>query len=155
MIHEEICTYEVCKLVIEFDLTKYSYKVKDGKLIISEKKPKYPTTCEECCKLLNTANRIDIYGYKGLLLQSFQKLLICRDAYWKIAGDELELGKPWEPNWNSFSEDSYPTITKCNRRIVKTSIYTHDCPLTFPTEEMRDVFYDNFKDLIESCKELL
>ena len=27
--------------------------------------------------------------------------------------------------------------------------------LTFPTEEMRDAFYENFKDLIEGCKELL
>jgi hypothetical protein len=29
---------------IEFDLTKYSYEVKDGKLVIIEKKPKYPAT---------------------------------------------------------------------------------------------------------------
>jgi hypothetical protein len=27
--------------------------------------------------------------------------------------------------------------------------------LAFPTEEMRDTFYENFKDLIEQCKELL
>ena len=27
--------------------------------------------------------------------------------------------------------------------------------LAFPTEEMRDAFYENFKDLIEQCKELL
>jgi hypothetical protein len=27
--------------------------------------------------------------------------------------------------------------------------------LVFPTAEMRDAFYENFKDLIESCKELL
>ena len=27
--------------------------------------------------------------------------------------------------------------------------------ITFPTEEMRDAFHENFKDLIESCKELL
>ena len=33
--------------------------------------------------------------------------------------------------------------------------YTHDCPFAFPTEEMRDAFYENFKDLIEQCKELL
>ena len=25
----------------------------------------------------------------------------------------------------------------------------------FPTAEMRDVFYENFKELIEKCKELL
>jgi hypothetical protein len=27
--------------------------------------------------------------------------------------------------------------------------------LLFPTEEMRDAFYENFKDLIEKCKEFL
>ena len=27
--------------------------------------------------------------------------------------------------------------------------------LVFPTKEMRDAFYENFKDLIEECKELL
>lgn len=83
------------------------------------------------------------------------KLLVCRNAYWKIAGEEMGLDKPWKPDWSSFSEGSYPTITKCNGRIVKTSIYTHDCLLAFPTEEMRNVFYENFKDLIEQCKELL
>ena len=30
-----------------------------------------------------------------------------------------------------------------------------DCILTFPTEEMRDAFYENFKSEIELCKELL
>jgi hypothetical protein len=27
--------------------------------------------------------------------------------------------------------------------------------LVFPTEEMRDAFYENFKDLIEKCKKFL
>ena len=27
--------------------------------------------------------------------------------------------------------------------------------LTFPTKDMQDAFYENFKDLIEQCKELL
>ena len=27
--------------------------------------------------------------------------------------------------------------------------------LEFPTEEMRDAFYENFKELINECKELL
>jgi hypothetical protein len=67
----------------------------------------------------------------------------------------MGLDKPWKPDWNGFSDGSYPTITKCNDRIVKTSIYTHDCILAFPTEELRDIFYDNFKHLIEQTKELL
>jgi hypothetical protein len=29
------------------------------------------------------------------------------------------------------------------------------CILAFPTVEMRDTFYENFKELIDECKELL
>ena len=140
------------------------------KIVLEKKKPKYPKTYEECCKVLNWNPRnyeeycralnwnprnYDRIGYKFNLICKLQVLLLCRDAYWKIAGEELGLGKPWEPNWKDFSEDTYPTITKCNNRILKTSIYTHDCILTFPTAEIRDAFYENFKELIETCKELL
>ena len=34
-------------------------------------------------------------------------------------------------------------------------IKNQHCLLVFPTKEMRDTFYKNFKDLIEQCKELL
>ena len=114
------------------------------------KKPFYPTTYEESCQHLGCDDKIST---KKLVLLS--QLINARNAYWKIAGEEMGLGKPWEPDWSSFSEGSYPTITKCNGKIVKTSIYTHDCPLAFPTVEMRDAFYVNFKDLIEQCKDLL
>jgi hypothetical protein len=40
-------------------------------------------------------------------LEAFRKLLICRDAYWKIAGEQLELDKPWEPDWSTESEVKY------------------------------------------------
>lgn len=133
---------------------------------------KYPTTYKECCDVLlippyyNLRYHTYERGYNEYAtsnellalqdkLNTLGKLIICRNAYWKIYGEEMGLGNPWEPDWSSFSEGSYPTITKCNGRIVKTSIYTHDCPLAFPTEEMRNVFYENFKDLIELCKTLL
>ena len=67
----------------------------------------------------------------------------------------MGLGKPWEPDWENPDHDSYPTITRCGGKIIKTTIYTHDCPFAFPTAEMRDAFYENFKELIESVKELL
>ena len=38
--------------------------------------------------------------------------------------------------------------------VLRISEY-HNIILTFPTEEMRDTFYENFKELIEQCKELL
>lgn len=126
------------------------------KIVLEKKKKEYPKTYEECCVALEyIPHTDDIIGYKWDILQSLQKLLICRDAYWKIYGDEMGLGKPWKPDWGNPDHDSYPTITRCGGKIIRTTIYTHDCPLVFPTEEIRDAFYENFKEEIEMCKELL
>ena len=137
-------------------------KVENNKIILKPIKPKYPTTYEECWKVRfevdgeTTLEEFhNVSGYYSGPLGALQKLLCCRDAYWKIAGEQMGLDNLWEPDWSSFSEGSYPTITKCNGMIVKTSIYTHDCPFAFPSAEMRDAFYENFKDLFEQCKELL
>lgn len=81
-------------------------------------------------------------------------LLICRDAYWKIAGEQMGLGKPWEPDW--FNAVYTCTIICRSNKIVKDAGFDSDNRiLVFPTEEMRDAFYENFKELIMKCKELL
>ena len=134
---------------IEFDLTKYSYEVKDGKLIIEEKKPGYPKTYEECCQHLGCDDKI---SNKKLVL--FSQLINARNAYWKIASEEMGLDKPWEPDWENYNEYKYCIYITEN--TANTGIFYNDNQiLAFPTEEMRDAFYGNFKDLIESCKELL
>lgn len=123
-------------------------------------KPKYPKTYEECCDVLVNHDRyreilVSIPGvsYKSNLIETFTKLLICRDAYWKIAGEQMGLGKPWEPDWKD-SNFKY-CLKKMGDNIEKTSEMTISCILAFPTEEMRDAFYENFKELINECKELL
>ena len=140
----------------------------DGYFSWVKKKKEYPKTYEECCKVLDIdaydlvlsidyrSNKMKHNDWKRLgKLNALNQILICRDAYWKIAGEEMELGKPWKPDWGNPDHDYYPTITKCGGKVIRTTIYTHDCPLAFPTEEMRDAFYENFKELIEQCKELL
>ena len=118
------------------------------------KKPVYPKTFEECLNMLYCKSILKtIIGHKAELLLNLEKLLICRDAYWKIAGEEMELDKPWEPDWNGH-EFKYG-LKFMGHRIEKTSEMTVSHVLCFPTEEMRDAFYENFKDLIEQCKELL
>ena len=135
-----------------------------------EKKPVYPKTYKECCDVLlippyynlryHTYERgYNEYATSNTLLSledklnTLGKLLICRDAYWKIAGEELELSKPWKPDWNGH-EFKYG-LKFMGHRIEKTSEMTVSHVICFPTEEMRDVFYEHFKDLIEQCKELL
>ena len=134
-------------------------------------KPKYPKTYEECCKVLNiqsdwhltfelnNSTSCDLcvnneFDYV-CRLEAFRKLLICRDAYWKITGEEMGLGKPWEPDWDT-NENELFVIANYNGTIVKTGwYYVYTKTLVFPTEEMRNAFYENFKELIEQCKELL
>ena len=154
---------------LNFDC-EYELIERDGKHILIKKKPKYPKTYEECCKVLSIPSYYKLkystyeHNYheyttskKLCLLQDnlnrLGKLLICRDAYWKIAGVQMGLGKPWEPDWN-WREYKF-CIGTIYDEIEKFHVGNQNCMLAFPTEEMRDVFYDNFKNLIEQCKELL
>ena len=117
-------------------------------------KPQYPKTYEECCEVLNLGEDGNLYtkGYQASLIQDFHKLFICRAAYWKIAGEQMGLGKPWNQVYN----DRCFIISNSNGNIHAYEYHgTDNVILAFPTAEMRDAFYDNFKDLIDKCKELL
>ena len=141
---------------VEVILGDYEFVLKDGKTYFVKKKPKYPKTYEECCNILGIEDRENGYcGYEYELLGEFQKLYICRNAYWKIAGKEMGLDKPWEfenpsKNWVFTIECAAGCIYKyAGMNILDNHI------LVFPTAEMRDEFYENFKELIDKCKELL
>jgi hypothetical protein len=121
-------------------------------------KKEYPKTYEECAKIAPMTLGGVSFEHYNKLLSSFYKLLIFRDAYWKIAGEEMGLGKPWEPDYDS-GVDKFGII--CLDGVVQESNPTTNWErhlnkiLDFPTREMRDAFYENFKELIEQCKELL
>lgn len=131
----------------------YEFQDKEGNVIntdaikLVKKQPQYPKTYEECCKVMDidSDNYLSISNlcfddsdeltteYERDLLDELTylwELKICRDAYWKIAGEQMGLGRPWEP------------------MFLKPF-------LNFPTKEMRDTFFKNFKDLIEKCKTFL
>lgn len=130
----------------------YEFQDKEGNVIntdgikLVKKQPQYPKTYEECAKvLLELASVRNDIGYKGDLIVTLQKLLVCRDAYWKIAGDwKFDFDKPCY-----YLCNEYGSINKFDGTIDCGTI------LTFPTKEVRDTFYENFKDLIEECKEFL
>ena len=129
-------------------------KDKDGKANLAKKPFKYPKTYVVCAKLLGCFGATFIDGYQGELLDKFQELLICRDAYWKIAGEQMGLGKPWKPDWKDDINEKYIIYTSFNDVELSCSL-AENYILAFPTEEMRDAFYENFKELVEQCKELL
>lgn len=128
----------------------------DTKEITMKKQQKYPTTYEECFNICfgNKHHIVQVVGLDDLgdnkeLFESFIKLKICRDAYWKIAGDWKEKRKE-----KTIHHVLYSTPLG---EVVKATIPNciGNYQLDFPTEEMRDMFYENFKELIENCKELL
>jgi hypothetical protein len=81
---------------------------------------------------------------------------MCRDAYWKIAGEEMGLGKPWDATYGCGEWGYWLGYS-----IIENKIFLQDSRIlvnhtwVFPSAEMRDTFYENFKDLIEQCKEFL
>lgn len=143
-------------------------KVDNGMLVeFVKKQPQYPKTYDECCKVLeiNPDNYLSIrhlyYGdgdedttkYEQDLLNIFDSLWvlkICRDAYWKIAGEQMGLDGPWNP-----TTEVVFCISRINNRIEHLYKSGKSNILEFPTPEMRDAFYENFKKEIEECKELL
>ena len=141
---------------VEVILGDYEFVLKDGKTYFV-KKNKYPKTYEECCKILGIEDRENGYcGYEYELLGEFQKLYICRDAYWKIAGEQMGLDKPWKPDWGENDGGyRYCIRNQSNKIVLSNEWLGENYILSFPTEEMRDEFYENFKELIDKCKELL
>ena len=65
----------------------------------------------------------------------------------------MGLRKSWKPDWN-ISEPKY--VIACTSNGIEKQWETTYCKVfAFPTEEMRNAFYENFKNEIEQCKELL
>ena len=150
----------------------YEFRDGDGnliavdKIVLSKKRQKYPQSFEECCEVLDMPSYYKLrystyeHGYheyttsKDLgVLQSelglLGRLIICRNAYWLTAGREMGLEGRWEPDWDNLSTNH--EFIKINKGCFTYSSRV----LVFPTAEMRDAFYEAFKDLIEECKELL
>lgn len=133
----------------------FELKEENGNFFVYRKKVGYPKTYEECASILcDRASFRNNIGYKGNLLVNLQQLLVCRDAYWKIAGEQMGLGKLWEPDWLDAEQDKFVLYTHDNVICLNRFVLGHNV-LAFPTAEMRDAFLENFKELIENCKELL
>ena len=132
----------------------YIFKDENGnvinatKIVLEKKKKEYPKTFEECVHVLEGENRMPLE-----LMNTFRKLIDARNAYWKIAGDEMGLGKPWKPN-DSSGYCTY-AILRHTGYIRKSRPCADSALLEFPTEEMRDAFKENFDPDIEICKEFL
>lgn len=134
---------------------QFDIEVDEGEYYAVRRKPQYPKTYKECCNVLGVNPSFDIRmleDEESALYFKFIDLVRCRNAYWKIAGEQMGLGKPWHQDYNDRC-----FIIANNKGNVHTYEYhgKDNVILSFPTEEMHDAFYENFKELIENCKELL
>lgn len=140
-------------------------KVEDNKIILKESKKELPKRWEECIAKIKDLEYIDtngdieevdfnvnlVYDHvndipKGLgkPMLAFCQLLVCREVY----------RQGWKPNWSDSNEIKYciEWVRDCITKDTYTLIAT---VLSFQSEEIRDQFLENFKDLIEEAKELI
>lgn len=79
----------------------------------------------------------------GKPMLALMQLLICREVY----------RNGWKPDWTD-NEDKY--VIECDdNRVIKEYYISTSRILSFQSEEARNEFYKNFKDLIEEAKELI
>ena len=116
----------------------------NSSLIVVEKKETwYPKDLVECLG----SSGISMKDYKEDILHSLKKLLICRDAYWKLADN-------YTPDWLNDDVKKW-CISHGKKFSCFGGLGYLPYPLTFPTEEMMEAFYNAFKKDIEICSELI
>lgn len=140
-------------------------KVRGNKIILMKSKKELPKTWEECCELLGEGEYINnesiICNYipycgtskanenilptdLGKPILALMQLLVCREVY----------RQGWKPDWTNGEESKYCIINEIDK-IVKITYLFNSKVLSFQSEEIRDKFLENFKNLIEEAKELI
>ena len=61
----------------------------------------------------------------------------------------------WEPDYENDCEPKFAIITVENKISKEGVNYTVNSSMSFPTEKMRDEFFDTYRDLLEIAKPLL
>lgn len=139
-------------------------KIDNGEIILKEVKKELPKTWKECYKRLGRGESIDSesnvselcrlsFPFKenhnvlpvglGRPLLALCQLLVCREVY----------RDGWKPDWKDSVEKHY---IKYYDDEIGTDIKLYESAvLSFQSEEIRDQFLENFRDLIEEAKELI
>ena len=132
--------------IIIFEIPKgYRFKHRLYNDFVFEKMNDRPTDIKEASEILGLG-MFEHERYRNSQLYTLRELLLFRDAWWKMADD-------WKPDWNEET-DKFTISNKCNKIYLNNTAWYAEV-LSFPTAEMRDAFYENFKELINEVKELL
>ncbi len=76
------------------------------------------------------------------------------EAYSKLLKFRKDWIGEWKPKWANDYQKKY-IICNYSDIVAKDTVITASHCLSFPTSEMRDEFFDCFKDLLEQAKTLL
>lgn len=137
-------------------------------IVFKEIDSKYSKTWEEFCgknKIVESESYIDTSSNIGLSCSSFRgaqcdkNLIPFKFAEPMLALMQLltirerEYTKGWEPDWNTGKGICCIAYNRTTFYIGAFYVCQH--VLSFPSREMADIFYSNWKDLIEIAKPLL
>lgn len=123
---------------------KFEIMQEGDRTFVVRKENYWPKTYLECCKVVGICTTFVSRGVYSGLLSALAELLVCRDAYWKLAGD-------WKPDFGMRKS----CLSNVGGDIRIENYKEYNAILASPDHKTRTIFYENFKDLIEQCKELL
>jgi hypothetical protein len=144
--------YSKENITLKYDPNKYEMTSDDNGNIVLKAKISLPQTFEDCCNILNAQpSASPTSGYATEELGDLERLLICRDAFYKAIGFDIE--KDFLMKW----KNAYvPIISKNDDgNICRKSGYAQLHLLPFPKTEDRDYFFDKFYDYIDKCKKFI
>ena len=108
--------------------------------IFKGKVNKVSTGCERATNLKNILpNKKTAEAFLALM-----QLVQLRDCY----------RQGWKPDWSCDGQPKYSVLTYSGEMSTDTYIITQGV-LSFQSEEIRDEFFKNFRELIEKAKELI
>lgn len=159
----EECTITSVKYLESIDDFVYNGFMED-ELTLVEREQKLPKTYEEALNLVETvyyksgksyiaidtktelpiSYACSVSGETALKHVAFEKLIFLRDIY----------RQGWKPDWENSTEYKYSIITTQGKVCVTIELFDSKV-LSFQSAAIRDRFLENFKDLIEECKEFI
>ena len=141
-------------------------KIKNKKSVL--KKIERPRTWDEYCEKMKGKDsyffnetlqevRCSNFGETGVFVSEFVdeedvEAFVAFSRLRKLRRDWL--GKNWKPDWTNIYQPKY-AIANSSNKLVDCACREISHPLSFPTEEMRDEFFNCFKDYLEQAKSLL
>lgn len=126
------------------NIEKQGYVITNNQLEL-----KYPTDYKKCLEILNLSNleRPTAFGYNCLDIEALQRLIVFRDAWWRLYGEEF-------PKKLTNTDKTYYCIFNCGDYCIDECTFISHV-LTLPTRDMAVKFRDAFINDIKAAGTLI